>query len=425
MTVETAAVEFKAAGSLAPRWNQLFFGIICMVLIANLQYGWTLFVNPINKAHGWSIASIQLTFSIFIALETWLTPIEGWIVDVLGARRGPKLVVAFGGIMVALGWIVDAYAQSLETLYFGAVLAGTGGGAIYATCVGQAVKWFPDRRGLAVGLTAAGYGAGAALSVVPIREVINSSGYEAAFFWFGLIQGGIVFILAWLLRAPDPGEMAGVGVPKVQQTTRTYTPAQALATPVFWLLYIMFVMVSASGLMATAQIAPIAQDFAIGDVVIFFGATTLSAALIIDNVCNGAARPLFGWISDHIGREYTMAIAFGLGGIAYWLLGSLGSAPWAFVLFAALIFLTWGEIFSLFPSTCTDTFGAKFATVNLSLLYTAKGASAFLVPVANIIKSATGSWHMVFVATAIMNFVVVALALFVLKPLRHRFLTKG
>ena len=425
MTVETAAVEFKAAGSLSPRWNQLFFGIICMVLIANLQYGWTLFVNPINKAHGWSIASIQLAFSIFIALETWLTPIEGWIVDILGARRGPKLVVAFGGVMVALGWIVNAYAQSLEMLYFGAVLAGTGGGAIYATCVGQAVKWFPDRRGLAVGLTAAGYGAGAALSVVPIREVINSSGYEAAFFWFGLIQGGIVFILAWLLRAPDPGEMAGAAVPKVQQTTRTYTPAQALATPVFWLLYIMFVMVSASGLMATAQIAPIAQDFAIGDVVVFFGATTLSAALIIDNVCNGAARPLFGWISDNIGREYTMAIAFGLGGIAYWLLGSLGSAPWAFVLFAALIFLTWGEIFSLFPSTCTDTFGAKFATVNLSLLYTAKGASAFLVPVANIIKSATGSWHMVFVATAIMNFVVVALALFVLKPLRHRFLAKG
>ena len=425
MTVDATAAASKAAESPAPRWGQLFFGIICMVLIANLQYGWTLFVNPINKAHGWSIASIQLAFSIFIALETWLTPIEGWIVDVLGPRRGPKLVVAFGGVMVALGWIVNAYAQSLEMLYFGAVLAGTGGGAIYATCVGQAVKWFPDRRGLAVGLTAAGYGAGAALSVVPIREVINSSGYEAAFFWFGLIQGGIVFILAWLLRAPDPGEMAGAAVPKVQQTTRTYTPAQALATPVFWLLYIMFVMVSASGLMATAQIAPIAQDFNIGDVVIFFGATTLSAALIIDNVCNGAARPLFGWISDHIGREYTMAIAFGLGGIAYWLLGSLGSAPWAFVLFAALIFLTWGEIFSLFPSTCTDTFGAKFATVNLSLLYTAKGASAFLVPVANIIKSATGSWHMVFVATAIMNFVVVALALFVLKPLRHRFLAKG
>ena len=425
MTAESPAVQSDAAGSPATRWGQLVFGIMCMVLIANLQYGWTLFVNPINKAHGWSIAEIQLAFSIFIALETWLTPVEGWIVDMLGARRGPKLMVAFGGIMVALGWIINSYAQSLEMLYLGAVVGGTGGGAVYATCVGQAVKWFPDRRGLAVGLTAAGYGAGAALSVVPIRAVIDAAGYETAFFWFGLVQGGIVFILAWLLRAPDVGETAGAAAPKVVQTTRSYTPWQVLATPVFWLLYLMFVMVSASGLMATAQIAPIAKDFNIGDTIVFFGATTLSAALIIDNLANGAARPLFGWISDYIGREYTMAIAFGLGGIAYWLLGSLGHAPWAFVLFAALIFLTWGEIFSLFPSTCTDTFGAKFATVNLSLLYTAKGASAFLVPVANLINSATGGWHMVFVATAIMNFVVVALALFVLKPLRHRLMAKG
>jgi OFA family oxalate/formate antiporter-like MFS transporter len=296
---------------------------------------------------------------------------------------------------------------------------------VYATCVGQAVKWFPDRRGLAVGLTAAGYGAGAALTVVPIRAVIGAFGYEAAFFWFGLVQGGIVFILAWFLRAPDPGEMVGIAAPKVAQTARSYTPREALATPVFWLLYIMFIMVSASGLMATAQIAPIAKDFDVGNVVILFGASALSVALIVDSVCNGGARPLFGWISDQIGREYTMAIAFGLGGIAYWLLGTLGHAPWAFVLFAALIFLTWGEIFSLFPSTCTDTFGTKFATVNLSLLYTAKGASAFLVPVANLIKSASGGWHLVFVLTAIMNFVVVGLALFVLKPLRERFLAKG
>ena len=293
---------------------------------------------------------------------------------------------------------------------------------MYATCVGQAVKWFPDRRGLAVGLTAAGYGAGAALTVVPIRAVIATAGYETAFFWFGLIQGGLVFVLALLLRAPDPGEMVGVTAPKVVQTARSYTPSEALSTPVFWLLYIMFVMVSASGLMATAQIAPISKDFNVGDVAILFGASTLSVALIIDNICNGGARPLFGWISDQIGREYTMAIAFGLGGVAYWLLGTLGHTPWAFVLFAALIFLTWGEIFSLFPSTCTDTFGTKFATVNLSLLYTAKGSSAFLVPVANLIKSASGGWHLVFVLTAIMNFAVVGLALFVLKPLRERFL---
>jgi OFA family oxalate/formate antiporter-like MFS transporter len=425
MTAASTRAEADAFASPATRWGQLIIGIICMVLIANLQYGWTLFVNPINKAHGWSIAEIQLAFSIFIALETWLTPIEGWIVDILGVRRGPKLMVAFGGVMVALGWIVNAYALSLGMLYLGAVLSGIGGGAIYATCVGQAVKWFPDRRGLAVGLTAAGYGAGAAISVVPIREVIAASGYEAAFLWFGLIQGGIVFIVAWLLRAPDPGELAGAAAPKVAQTARSFTPMQVLSSPVFWLLYVMFVMVSASGLMATAQIAPIAKDFNLTDTVVFWGATTLSAALIIDNICNGAARPLFGWISDYIGREYTMAIAFGLGGVAYWLLGSLGYAPVGFVIFAAMIFLTWGEIFSLFPSTCTDTFGTKFATVNLSLLYTAKGTSAFLVPLANVIKDATGSWHMVFVATAIMNFAVVALALFVLKPLRARMMAKG
>jgi len=425
MTSASTMADTRAVATDGTRWTQLIICIVCMVLIANLQYGWTLFVNPINKAHGWSLASIQFAFSIFIALETWLTPIEGWIVDSLGARRGPKLMIAFGGIMVGLGWIINSYAQSLGMLYLGAVVGGTGGGAVYATCVGQAVKWFPDRRGLAVGLTAAGYGAGSALSVIPIRAVIASAGYEAAFFWFGLIQGGVVFILAWLIRAPDPGETAGAAAPKVAQSSRNFSPLEALSTPVFWLLYIMFIMVSASGLMATAQIAPIAKDFNVGNAVLLFGASTLSVALIIDNVCNGGARPLFGWVSDHIGREYTMAIAFGLGGVAYWLLGSLGHAPWAFVIFAALIFLTWGEIFSLFPSTCTDTFGTKFATVNLSLLYTAKGASAFLVPLANIIKSHTGSWHMVFVITAIMNFVVVALALFVLKPIRNRFLAKG
>jgi OFA family oxalate/formate antiporter-like MFS transporter len=405
--------------TLTSRWSQLIFIIVCMVMIANLQYGWTLFVNPISKAHGWSIASIQFAFAIFIALETWLTPIEGWIVDILGPRHGPRIMVAFGGIMVGLGWVINSMADSLTMLYAGAVVSGIGGGAIYATSVGHAVKWFPDRRGLAVGLTAAGYGAGAALTVIPIRHVIDTSGYEAAFLWFGLIQGGVVFVLAWLLRGPQPGEIPSTAAPKVQQSTRSYSPGEVLQTPVFWLLYIMFVMVSGSGLMATAQIAPIASDFGVANAVLLFGGTTLTVALIVDNVANGAARPLFGWISDNIGREYTMAIAFGLGGAAYWLLGSLGTAPWAFVVFAAMIFLTWGEIFSLFPSTCTDTFGAKFATVNLSLLYTAKGTSAFLTPLANVIKDATGSWHMVFLVTTLMNFAVVGLALFVLRPMRR------
>src|ERR1700751_4629008 len=218
----TASSVMRAESVSGVRWSQLAICVVCMIMIANLQYGWTLFVNPINKAHGWSIAAIQVAFSVFIALETWLTPVEGWLVDVLGPRRGPKLVVAFGGILVAAGWIINSMADSLELLYLGAVVSGIGGGAIYATSVGHAVKWFPDRRGLAVGLTAAGYGAGAALTVIPIRYMIDVSGYQAAFFWFGLLQGGVVFILAWLRRAPEPGELPSTAPPKMQVSTRSY-----------------------------------------------------------------------------------------------------------------------------------------------------------------------------------------------------------
>src|SRR5271163_4688186 len=413
----------SASSTRAPGANrrlQLIIGVVCMVMIANLQYGWTLFVHPMSVTHGWAVADIQIAFSLFVALETWLTPVQGWIVDRIGAKNGPRLMVAFGGVTIAVGWIINSSAGTLSTLYLGAALSGIGAGAVYATCVGNAVKWFPDRRGLAVGLTAAGFGAGAALTVIPIRAIIDVQGYAAAFFWFGIVQGAIVFVLAWLLRGPVPGELLSTAPVRVIQTTQSYSPQQMVRSPVFWVLYVMFVLVSASGLMATAQIALIARDFHVSNLVLFAGATTLTVALLVDNVANGLARPFFGWISDNIGREYTMAIAFGLGGISYWLLGALGTAPWAFVIFAGLIFLTWGEIFSLFPSTCTDSFGPKYATTNLSLLYTAKGVSAFLVPLANLIQAATGSWHMVFVATAIMNFIVVGLALFVLRPLRSR-----
>jgi len=408
----------RGAGASGRGW-QLGVGVLCMVLIANLQYGWTLFVQPMHAAHGWSLADIQVAFSIFVALETWLTPVEGWIVDSLGPRRGPAAMVAAGGVFVALAWIVCSTATSLSTLYLGAALSGIGAGAVYATCVGNAVKWFADRRGLAVGLTAAGFGAGAALTVIPIRLMMAAHGYAATFFWFGLVQGGIIFALAWFLRAPEPGEApAAVPSKAVPQTNHSVAPDEMLGTVTFWVLYLMFVLVSASGLLATAQIALVARDFGLANSTLVLGISTLSIALIIDNVMNGAARPFFGWVSDHIGREYTMAIAFGIGGIAYWLLGALGTGPWAFVLFAGLIFFTWGEIFSLFPSTCTDTFGPRFATVNASLLYTAKGLSAFLVPLGNIVKAATGGWHAVFMITASMNFAVVLLAVLVLRPLR-------
>jgi OFA family oxalate/formate antiporter-like MFS transporter len=435
MAVTTSASDHAQASAMT-RWWQLISCVICMVMIANLQYGWTLFVNPMRAAHpSWTLdflwwhwdtlTGITFAFTIFIALETWLTPIEGWFVDVLGPQRGPKLMVAFGGIMVAIGWVINSVADSLSLLYLGAIVGGIGGGAVYATSVGQAVKWFPDRRGLAVGLTAAGYGAGAVLTVIPIQHVIETAGYQAAFFWFALLQGGVVFVLAWLLRGPEPGEVPVVAAPKVIQSTRSYTPAEVLKSPIFWLLYLMFVTVSGSGLMVTAQVGPLARDFGVEKVVLLFGATTFTVALIVDGIANGGARPLFGWISDNIGREYTMAIAFTLGALAYWLLGSFGAVPWAFVTFAAAIFLTWGEIFSLFPSTCTDTFGPKFATVNLSLLYTAKGTSAFFPTVASMIKDATGDWHTVFVVATVMNLLVVVIALFVLRPMRRRMVAQG
>ena len=399
------------------RWMQLITGLICMAMMANLQYGWTYFVGPMSKAHSWSVGSIQVAFSIFIALETWLTPIEGWIVDSLGVS-GPKFMVAAGGVMAALGWLINSKADSLELLYFGAMISGVGAGAVYATCVGNAVKWFPDLRGLAVGLTAAGFGAGAAVTVIPIQRMIASIGYADTFFWFALIQGGVVFVLAWLLRAPLQGETPSGSAVKVLQSKTSSTPAEVLRSPIFWLLYVMFVLVSASGLMVAAQIAVIAKDYGVAETIVLFGATTLIVSGVIDNLANGGARPFFGWVSDQIGREYTMGIAFTAGGIAYWLLGSAGTTPWTFVICAALIFFTWGEIFSLFPSTCTDMFGPKYATTNTALLYTAKGLSAFVVPLANVLKSYTGSWHAVFVVASLMNFIVVGLALFVVRPWR-------
>jgi OFA family oxalate/formate antiporter-like MFS transporter len=395
-----------------------------MVLIANLQYAWTLFVDPLQQAHGWSVADIQWAFSIFIATETWLTPVAGTIVDRLGPRRGPRLAIAVGGLLVGIGWLMNAYADTLSLLYAGAAISGTGAGAIYATCVGNAVKWFPDRRGLAVGLTAAGFGAGAALTVIPIRLLIAAHGYAAAFFWFGLGQGLVILAISWVLRGPSVTAVApAAATARVQQSARSYTSAEVLRSPVFWLMYVMLVAVSASGLMATAQLAPIAKDYGIGNTAILFGATTLSVALVVDNVLNGLARPFFGAVSDRIGREATMGIAFTLGALSYGLLAMLGHSPWAFVICAGLIFFTWGEIFSLFPSTCTDTFGPRYATANASLLYTAKGTSAFLVPLANVLKSASGGWEAVFVVAAVTNVAVVLLALFVLRPLRARTLS--
>jgi len=401
-------------------------GIVCMCMIANLQYGWTLFVNPITDKFGWSKAAIQVAFTVFVLTETWLVPIEGYLVD----RFGPRPVVMVGGILCAIGWVWNSMADSLMSFYMAAAVSGVGAGAVYGTCVGNALKWFPDRRGLAAGLTAAGFGAGSALTILPISAIIKASGYQTAFLYFGIGQGLIVFLASFALtdpksvRSSSPSIKAAVASrsPAVRQTKLNYAPLQILGRPVFWVMYVMFVMVAAGGLMATAQLAPIAKDFAIDKVPVTLIGLTLPAltfALSLDRILNGLTRPFFGWVSDHIGRENTMLIAFGLEACTIMLLFYYGQDPVMFVLLTALVFFGWGEIYSLFPSTTTDTFGSKFAAANAGLMYTAKGTASLLVPLANVLKEATGNWHAVFVTAAILNAIAALLAIFVLKPLRR------
>jgi len=406
-----------SAPAMVNRWVQLVAGIICMVMIANLQYGWTYFVDPINARYHWGRTSIQVAFTIFVATETWLVPVEGWFVD----RFGPRVVVMFGGVVVAVAWTLNAFASSLGMLYFAEMLAGVGAGAVYGTCVGNALKWFGDRRGLAAGLTAAGFGAGAAATVVPIVNTIRIYGYDKAFLWFGVVQGIVILVLSQILKAPRPGQAPQVAR-KVRQGARDYRPTEMLRTPLFWILYVMFVTVAASGLVVTAQVAPIARDYKIANLPVsflFMGSTVLVMAGIVDNILNGLARPTFGWVSDHIGRENTMAIVFTCGAAAYWALGTIGTSPWAFIASAGMVYFTWGEIYSLFPAICTDVYGPKYTTTNAGLLYTAKGAASFLVPAATWLEQSTGSWHAVFVVAAVANILVGATALLVVKPMRE------
>jgi OFA family oxalate/formate antiporter-like MFS transporter len=395
-----------------------------MVMIANLQYGWTLFVNPIDQKYHWGRAAIQVAFTIFVLTETWLVPVEGYLID----RFGPKLMIGGSGILVAIAWVLNAYANSLPLLYLAAAIGGIGAGVVYGGCVGNALKWFPDRRGLAAGLTAAGFGAGSALTIIPIANVIQSSGYQSAFLWFGLAQGIVVLLVGLLLRAPQPSEVPASAAAAVQQTRRDYQWHETIRTPVFWVMYAMFVMVGTGGLMATAQLAPIASDFKVANVPVSILGLTLPAltfALSLDRILNGLCRPFFGWVSDNIGRENTMFIAFLLEGIGIYALLSFASNPLLFVVLSGLVFFAWGEIYSLFPATCTDIYGKKFATTNYGLLYTAKGTAALLVPLGNVLMSATGSWTAVFVIAAVLNIIAAIMAPTVLRPLRLREMAKG
>jgi len=404
-----------AAGLLGP-WGQLVIGVVAMTMIANLQYGWTLFVAPLQQSFGWDRAAIQVAFTIFIVCETWLGPINGFLVD----RWGPRPVVGIAGLMVGASWILNAYMTSLPMLYVAQTIGGVGAGAVYGACVGNALKWFPNRRGFAAGVTAAGFGMGSALTVIPISTAIHDHGFRAAFFYFGLAQGLAICLCAWLLRAP--GEAVASGAPAADPGRRHYTPRDMIKTPLFWLMYVMFVMMAAGGLMATAQLGPIARDFGLAESpVTLFGVTlpALTFALSIDRVLNGVTRPFFGWVSDFVGRETTMVVAFTLEGLGILALSQFGHSPVLFVVLTGLVFFAWGEIYSLFPATCGDAFGSKYASANAGLLYTAKGTAALLVPYSSMLTSMTGDWRLVFFIAAALNLVTAALAACALAPLRR------
>ena len=417
-TLATPAASPAISNSF--RWTQLVLGIACMVMIANLQYGWTFFVPDIQKAFKWDRASIQLAFTLFVLFETWLVPVEGWFVD----KYGPRLVVLFGGILCGIGWVTNSYATSLSGYYVGQIIAGIGAGAVYGTCVGNALKWFPDKRGLAAGLTAAGFGAGSALTVAPIQAMIKDSGFQATFFYFGLGQGIIIVILSLFLLAPQPGQVPQpIQSNRIAQTRRNYRPAEVIRHPIFWLMYFMFVIVGSGGLLVTANLKPIGADWKIDNVPVTLVGLTMTAvtfAATLDRILNGLTRPFFGWVSDKIGRENTMFIAFGLEGVGIYLLYLYGQNPIWFVILSGAVFFAWGEIYSLFPSTCTDTFGAQYATTNAGLLYTAKGTASLLVPLGNYVQQSSGSWDGVFLIAAAANILASLLAIAVLKPWRRR-----
>jgi OFA family oxalate/formate antiporter-like MFS transporter len=386
------------------RWFQLVASLIAMIMIANLQYAWTLFVNPLRQGNGWTLAEVQWAFSLFILCQTWVQPLDGWLID----RLGPRAFISLAGVLCGLGWAGLGYATSLPALYAFYAAAGIGAALVYSGCIGSALKWFQDRRGFAAGVIAAGFGGGTALFIPVIAYIIGNSGYRDAFFWTGLFQGTVIFIVAQFLRHPAPGMVAAgpakAGAKQVAQ--HQFTTGEMLRTPQFYMMYVAFVLMSIGGLMVTAQAGPMAQTF---------GLTTaaLTVAATLSPLANGASRLFWGWASDRLGRERTMIIAFVLQAIALLLVLGVGhlSAAW-FAATLVFVYFTWGEIYSLFPATSGDYFGARHATSNYGVLYSAKGVASIVGGgVAAILFERFGSWSAGFYGTAVLALVAAGLAI--------------
>ena len=406
------------------RWIQLLLGLVCMIVISSPQYVWTLFTQPLMTTVQATLAQVQITFSILIVIQTFLAPCQGLLVD----RFGPRLLLSVGGALTGLSWVLAARATTLTGLYLTyGLLGGIGTGIVYVGVIGHMVQWFPDRRGFATGLVAAGYGMGALLTTFPIAELLNSAGYQQALVRYGWIFVAVGVMAAQGLRSANPNSQ--ISNPKAQVRSavpslksRQFRPSEMLRTPIFWLMFVMMTMMSTAGLMVTSQMAAFTRDFGMANAVVF-GLPLLPLALSVDRVMNGLTRPFFGWLSDHIGRENTMVIAFTLEGAAMTLWLLTRSHPVLFVILSGVVLFGWGEIFSLFPSTLTDTYGTKYATTNYGFLYMAQGIGSVLGgPVAALLHDAYGSWMPVFAIIIAMNFATALLAGLMLKPMRRRWL---
>ena len=404
------------------RWSQLVLGVIAMMAISSPQYVWTLFTGPLNQKLGTTLAQLQWTFSLLIILQTWLSPFQAYLVD----RFGPRLLIAIGALLSGGSWVLSAYVNDIWALYFTyGVLGGFGTGIIYVGVIGLMVRWFPDRRGLATGLAAAGYGFGAFFTSFPIDSMIKSSGYAQTLLVWGAVQGVIGVVAARWLRTPPEGyHVSGAAAATVAtaQSTRSYTPREMLQSPVFYLLFLMMSMMSTSGLMVVSNVGPFAKEFGVADMLVL-GMAALPLSLTLSRVTNGLTRPFFGWVSDHIGRETTMALAFSLEAAAILVLFAFINQPVLFVVLTGLVFFGWGEIFSLFPSTLTDTFGPKFAATNYGFLYIAQGVGSILGgPAAAFLKQTTGSWTSVFIVVAVLDALTALLAIAALRGIRQKHL---
>ena len=422
----TIAMPATPATWQTNRWNQLILGVIAMMAVSSPQYVWTLFTGPLNQKLGTTLAELQWTVSLLIILQTWFSPFQAYLVD----RFGPRLLISIGALLSGGSWVLSSMVDNLWALYFSyGVVGGFGTGIIYVGIIGLMVRWFPDRRGLATGLAAAGYGFGAFFTSFPIDTMIKSSGYAHTLLVWGVIQGVIGIVTAQWLRVPPENYAASVARPASaiasQQTRKSYTPSEMLKNPIFYLLFVMMSMMSTSGLMVVFNVGPFAKDFGVANVLVL-GMAALPLSLTLSRFTNGLTRPFFGWVSDQIGREATMALAFSLECIAILILFAFIDRPALFVVLTGLVFFGWGEIFSLFPSTLTDTFGPDYAATNYGFLYIAQGVgSIFAGPAAAFLKQATGSWTAVFVVVAILDAVTAILALTVLKAMRRRHFAAG